>query len=344
VKIVLLAAGMGSRLWPLSTPERPKQFQALLGTQTMLQYTYDIFRKVADPSEIYVLTLRGLDGLVYEQLPGISPDNVLCVPERRNTLPHTLFALRALTTSDDQAVLFSSTDSYLPDQQQFLEDLRPYLERQHTGQATLVCASTRIADPTLGYAKITGNKITSFLEKPDLNILKQMLKEGPLYANTCKYIITVDAIRKALPLMDSQLSERVSTYLGAGEKDQHAAFLAMPFRDISSEYFARAADVNICVAQAGIIDVGSFSALYGIGDKDERGNVTAGNVLLEGDCNNNLVINKTDAPFVVIDTSNTVLVMTPWGNLSAPIQTAGSVGEVYKSKLQNYESSFQPNL
>jgi mannose-1-phosphate guanylyltransferase len=334
MKIVLLAAGMGSRLWPLSTAEKPKQFQDLLGTQTMLQYTYDVFRKLTNPSDIYVLTLEGLDSLVSEQIPHIPDGNILAVPERRNTLPHTLFALRALTTSDNEAVLFTSTDSYIPDQSSFLDDLRPCLTQENTGQTTLVCTPARVADPTLGYANVTGGKITSFVEKPSLETLERMLEEGALYANSCTYITSIAAIRKTFPLMDSQAAEQASAFLEAGEETRKAAFLAMALRDISTAYFSYATDVNACVTRSEIVDLGSFSALYSIGDKDGRGNVVSGNVLLEGDCSNNLVINKTDAPLVVIDTSDTAVVQTPWGSLFSPLSKTGKVGEVYKSKLQ----------
>jgi mannose-1-phosphate guanylyltransferase len=334
MKVVLLAAGMGSRLWPLSTAEKPKQFQDLLGTQTMLQYTYDVFRKLAHPSDIYVLTLEGLDQFVSDQLPHIPDDNILAVPERRNTLPHTLFALRALTTSDNEAILFTGTDSYIPDQSSFLDDLAPYLTPESTEQTTLVCALARIADPTLGYTEVTDSKITSFIEKPSLETLERMLEEGPLYANSCTYITSIAAIRKTFPLMDKQAAEQASAFLEAKEETRKAAFLAMALRDISTAYFSYATDVNACVTQANIVDVGSFPALYSIGDKDGRGNVVSGNVLLEGDCSNNLIINKTDAPLVVIDTNNTTVIQTPWGSLSSPLSKTGKVGEVYKSKLQ----------
>jgi mannose-1-phosphate guanylyltransferase len=106
MKTVILAAGFGSRLWPVSTSEKPKQFQKLLHGKSLLAYTYEHMQHVSSDDELYVLVLEGMQPLVREELPDIADDHVLVVPERRNTLPHTLWALTQITDSPDEPVLF----------------------------------------------------------------------------------------------------------------------------------------------------------------------------------------------------------------------------------------------
>src|SRR5688572_30694717 len=112
MKTVILAAGFGSRLWPLSTSERPKQFQNFVKDKSLLQYTQEIFSQFTSINELYVLTVEGLEELVKEQLPNIPSSNIIAVPERRNTLPHTLYALKKLPVRGNEPVLFTPVDHF----------------------------------------------------------------------------------------------------------------------------------------------------------------------------------------------------------------------------------------
>lgn len=336
MKVILLAAGFGSRLWPLSTSEQPKQFQFLLGEQSLIQYTYQLFLKVAAPDDIYVLTLAGLEHWIYEQLPGIKPENVLIVPERRNTFPHTLFGLQSVAASQDELVLFSSTDNFIPDPQSFTNSLKSAIEETPLGYTNMVCVKATAADTRLGYARVSGDRIVNFVEKPSETTIQSLLQKGPLYKNSCTYITSANALRRAFPTMDARIAETAEAFLGAKPGDLSDAFLAMPLCDISTTYFAHASDIRAYISPSDFIDLGSFAALHAINDKDEHGNAILGKVLLDGDCTGNFIANHTDQPLVVIDAKNMAIVQTPLGSLTAPIDQASRVGDIYKQKIHTH--------
>jgi mannose-1-phosphate guanylyltransferase len=339
MKTVLHAAGFGSRLWPLSTSEKPKQFRQLVGEQSLLQYGYALFRKLSKKEELYVSTLRGLEYWVYEQLPDIPRGNVLVVPERRNTLPHTLAALKTIADSPDEVVLFSATDVLVTNANDFIARLKSYADAASSTAITIVVSTKGGLDSTAGYAQIGNQKrVTRFLEKPDLRTLKKLSKAGNTYKNTFVYMTSITALENALQAQpDERLARRAHEFLAASPGKTPQAFLDLPFCDISSTVFQYAPNMVGCVVDSDFIDIGKFNTLYQLSRKDSRGNAIQGNVLVEPDCKNNLVINQLDQSLVVVGMNNCVIVQTPDGSLCAPLQEADRIGEIYKQKIHGHE-------
>lgn len=339
MKTVLLAAGFGSRLWPLSTSEKPKQFQTLLGEQSLLQYSYELFSQITNPDELYVLTLRGLEHWVHEQIPAIPTNNVLTVPERRNTLPHTLFALNSITSARDEPVLFSGTDLFITDSNSFLASLRDCIEKMdHTAATqsiTMACSSSGAIDTNAGYLQ-PGDAGVTFIEKPDLQTIHTLSEKGPLYKNTFTFIASAASLEPAFTAMDDRLAGQAKALLAADEEKRQAAFLTMPVCDISNAAFSHAPNITACVTDSDFVDLGTYASLHRINEKDAQGNVIFGSVVLDGNCTGNFIANHTDQPLVLIDTSDTVIVQTPWGNIFSPLAQASRIGDIYKQKINKH--------
>jgi mannose-1-phosphate guanylyltransferase len=335
MKVVLLAAGFGSRLWPLSTSGKPKQFQTLLGEKSLLQYTYELFSQVVSPQDIHILTLQGLEHWVYEQIPGLTPESVLLVPERRNTLPHTIFALKSITESSDEPVLFSGTDTYIPDAKVFIKDVKSCVgkTKKASDVITIVCSSAERTDTNAGYVQLKKDHIDSFTEKPSVKEIENLSQKGPLYKALSTYITSLDGLKHTTRSMDSKLAAHAKKLLAAGTEDLQESFLAMPFCDISNGVFSHASNLTACVTDSDFLDLGSYAALHQINDKDKKGNVILGKVILDGESANNFIANHTDQPLIVIDANNMVIIQTPWGNFVSPIDQADRVGEIYKQKI-----------
>lgn len=336
MKTVLLAAGFGSRLWPLSTSDKPKQFQPLLGGQSLLQYTYKLFRSFTQVEELYVLTLHGLEHWVYEQLPGIPKANVLIVPERRNTLPHTLFALNTLTHSPEEQVLCGNVDLVVTDPQAFCTSAKSLAGTKDASKITMLFSAEGVIDPNASYAKLDRkNRVTEFYEKPDRQTIEKMLELGPFYKNTGGVVaLSVSSLQIALEAIDKNISAKARKLLTAmSEPNRIKTFLDMPFCDIDTTVFQEAPNIVGHLTLSDFIDLGKFSALHHVNDKDERGNVIIGNIIVGDDCTNNFLVNQLMKPLVIITTNNMVVAQTAHGTLVAPLDEADRIGAIYKEQI-----------
>jgi mannose-1-phosphate guanylyltransferase len=337
MKTVILAAGFGSRLWPLSTPDRPKQFQTLLSDEeSLLQYTYGQFLNVSDKQDLFVLTLAGFEPIVKEQLPGISDDNIISVPERRNTLPHTLFALKQLSSSPDEQLLFTTVDHYLTDPEQFLSTLNSALSSPvaRADDIYVVCTENTGYDPNAGYAAVAENgHVTEYREKPTEEELAAMAASGRVLKDTAIFTASISSILNAATSLDGELQNQISNFLNASDGQRVEVYLNFEFMDIPTKLFEHARNLSLIQVDCEFIDIGRYSSLRQILPKDEKGNVVMGDVVMSEECRGNLIINKTDAPLVVVGQQNSVIVHTADGHVHAPFDSVDQVGAVYKSQI-----------
>jgi mannose-1-phosphate guanylyltransferase len=335
MKTVLLASGFGSRLWPLSISEKPKQFQPILKDRSLLQYTYELFKTFTPKDDLYVMTKRSLTHWIHQQLPDIQQSHILTVPDRRNTLPHTLFALSCLTKESDEQIFFSGTDLLVTEPKAFGASIRQ-LSKKHTDPKKIVMmlSNDGAPDPGAGYAVLDStNGVTKFYEKPDLKTISELSRSGSFYKNTFAFYISRLALEEVWPNVDPSLANAARKLLAANNANRDEALLAMPICDISTAAFLHAPNIVGHTTDSDFVDLGKFSALYQVNHKDKQGNVVIGKALLEPDCKNNLVVNLTDEPLVVIALQSSVIVQTQHGSLVSPMDQADRIGEIYKQKI-----------
>lgn len=339
MKVVMLAAGFGSRLWPLSTSEAPKQFQKLIEEKSLLQHTYKLLLRNTNEQDIYVLTLQGLESVVFDQLPAIPKEHVLIVPERRNTLPHTIFALNTITETDDEPIMIVSVDHITTNPEGFHETLDKLLthgsDPEKRDKITLLGEKARISDPALGYVEAdTIGNVQRFHEKPDKALLDEMIEAGSLYCFYFLFTLTKKALQEAMQYMDDPtVREKANDLLTTAPDERKAKFLAMPTIDISTTVFQRAHNLTLCTGQLGLVDIGKYTALYEINTSDEQGNVVLGNRVIYERCSNNLIVNQLEQPLVIIGVSDSVVVQTPVGTVVAPLDQVDAIGEIYKTQI-----------
>jgi mannose-1-phosphate guanylyltransferase len=334
MKCVILAAGLGSRLWPLSTPERPKQFQQLIGNQTPLQYTHGLLCQALSAKAVYVLTLSGLETLVHEQLPDMPQHNLIAVPERRNTLPHTLFALNQLADTDTEPLLFMPADMYYARPNDLLRAVRGLEQVTTTTRTHLLCAPASSIDRTLGYVLVDeAGAVAAFVEKPDAHTAKRLASSTGTYVNTMGYLTSAAAIRSQLGTLAAETGQLAAALLSAQSSQRTHTFLDMPFIDISHGLFEQADNLTALPIATPIIDIGKFSSLYAINKKDRHNNVTAGPVLFDGLSHGNFVVNRFDRPLAIINTQDSVVIQTPDGSLVAPLSHVDTIGDMYKQQI-----------
>ena len=200
-----MAGGAGTRLYPISTPEHPKQFIDLLGCgRTMIQLTYERFLEVAPDAHFWVVTSAMYEHFVREQLPQIPAEQILLEPEPRNTAPCIAYACRKIRLRYDDAVIVNTpADAFVPDVKAFASTMRQALDFASTRKA-IVCIGIHPTEPHTGYGYIRSAggegvvKVEAFKEKPDLATAESYLHEGSYSWNAGIFVWSAATIEEEL--------------------------------------------------------------------------------------------------------------------------------------------------
>lgn len=304
---VIMAGGVGSRFWPFSRNEHPKQFLDFFGTgKSLLQMTVDRFRPLVPIENMLVVTnVRYLE-LVLAQVPDLKVEQVLCEPARRNTAPCIAYAIAHIKSMvrrragldksvpwDDERlnanIVVAPSDHLILQEDKFQDIVRRGFEfiSHHDALVTLGMKPTR---PETGYGYIQaesdepiveGNicKVRAFTEKPELELAKVFVESGDFLWNSGIFIWNLRTIRAAFREF---LPEMVEKFL-AGEDsmgtDHEESFIQEMFPtcpNVSIDYGVMEKAKNVCVIPSdfGWSDLGTWGSLYELSDKDENRNVT----------------------------------------------------------------------
>lgn len=287
---VIMAGGRGERLWPLSTPEKPKQFLKLGGESTMLQETIVRISPLIPKENVYTVTPKEFVTLTTEQLAacGVPTENVIAEPGGRNTAACVGLAAIMLEEKEEVMVILPA-DHVIKNQESFLTILQRAIDLAKT-EDFLITLGIVPSHPATGYgyinrgdlfAKMDGIEIyevQNFTEKPDVKTAKQFLKEGNYYWNSGIFIWRVEAIlaeiEQHMPQLYTGLLE-IKKHLGKPNLDEAIMQVYEKQESISIDYgiMERSANVKMIPAEIGWNDVGDWAALDRLFDKDQDGNV-----------------------------------------------------------------------
>ena len=216
--IVIMAGGVGSRLYPVSTPERPKQFLDLLDCgKTLIQLTYERFLRTDAQAQFWVVTSARYVPFIHEQLPDIPEAHILAEPEPRNTAPCIAYACWKIRHEDPQAnIVVTPSDAYVPDYDAFAATMRTALDFTATRPA-IVCVGINPTYPHTGYGYIHAPgategivKVASFKEKPSLEVAQAYLDEGGYFWNAGIFVWSVKSIEKELQAYAPGIEDLIS--------------------------------------------------------------------------------------------------------------------------------------
>jgi mannose-1-phosphate guanylyltransferase len=321
MRAVILAAGLGTRLWPLSTPAEPKQFQPLINDQPLLNYTYDLLNRLINKDELYVQVLRDHVDHVRRLLPDIDASKIIAIAEHRDTLAETFWAINYLSTSH-QPILFKSVDQYITDEDDFLNKLKIAIENNssRTSAIDLLAADFESYSPNSGYMTTDDTGIiTSFIEKPSEETVNNLLQSQRLYRSLFIFIVQPQLLLNVLNGLNEPWVDLSRNLLNSQVDTRESAFLKMPVVDISSTLFEAATRLHLSSVgkSSNFFDVGRYSALYELNSKDVNDNVIIGNVKMSSNCNSSLVINMSNSILKVTSLDHALVVNTPAGSLVA---------------------------
>lgn len=329
--VAIMAGGIGSRFWPISRTDYPKQFLDILNTgRTLIQSTFDRFAKFIPLENIYVVTFEQYKDIVALQLPELSVENILCEPSRKNTAPCVAFISYKLAQLNPNANLICApSDHLISDEAGFIKICNDALQFTENIKA-LLTLGIKPTHPNTGYGYIqydqqpVGNnvfKVKTFTEKPDLELAKTFIASGDFLWNAGIFVWQVKNIIKAfekhLPEI-AEVFETEKTQFNTPEEKNAIERIYPLCVNISIDYgiMEKAENVYIIPSSFGWSDLGTWASTYENLEKDYLGNAVAGNNVMIIDATNNmvhegngkLIVLQGLDEFVVVDTADVLLI------------------------------------
>ncbi len=300
VNAVILAGGSGSRLWPLSRQNLPKQFLALDGDASLLQTTINRLSPVIDHKNVLIVTQEAhAKGEAYHAL---LPYQTVFEPIGRNTAPAiALAAAYLMADGSDPIMVVLPADHIIKEEVQFREHLSAAINAAETGSLITFGIKPTRPDTGFGYIKAHRDSASSgvyavdqFTEKPDERTAENFLQEGGYYWNSGMFVWRASAIlaeiQQFLPAVYGVVQTIVaeSRTVGSFQRAVEKHFAAMPSVSIDYGVLEKSSRVSLIPCEIGWNDVGSWQAVHEISAQDESGNALQGNVVAVG-CKNSLI-------------------------------------------------------
>lgn len=329
--VAIMAGGIGSRFWPYSRTDYPKQFLDMLNTgKTLLQWTYERFLPLIPAENIYVVTHEQYADLVAEQLPALPTANIVAEPSRKNTAPCVAYISHKIHKKDPKAsIICAPADHLILDPVAFINSCLVALQfvEDHSALVTLGIQPTR-PDTGYGYIQFETQQVAdnvypvkTFTEKPNLEIARTFLKSGDFLWNAgifvwqCKNILA--AFKKYLPEIN-ELFEAETEALNTPQEANVIEMIYAQCTNISIDYgiMEKADNVYVIPSNFGWSDLGTWASAYDNLEKDYLGNAVQGKNVMVIDSTNSMVKAPHDKlvllqglnDFIIIDTHDVLLI------------------------------------
>lgn len=319
---ILMAGGVGSRFWPVSTTEFPKQFHDMLGTgETLIQKTFSRLSQLIPVENILILTNEKYNAIVLEQLPMVQQEQVLLEPAMRNTAPCILYAsLKIQKQNPDALMVVAPSDHWIEDEAAFIDNLQDCFDFCAKENA-LMTLGIQPTFPNTGFGYIEFDlsdtnpmkKVLHFREKPNYETAKEFLKSGNYLWNAGIFIWSAKAITEAFERFQPKMNQLFLRGSESYNTPLEKIFIANNYADaenVSIDYAVMEIAENVYVYPATFDwnDLGTWGSLYDKLPKDNQLNaVINAEVFLENATNN---IIRTDAKkLIIIDGLNDYIIV-----------------------------------
>lgn len=329
---LIMAGGIGSRFWPISRTSYPKQFIDILGTgKTLIQQTYERFKKIVPEENIFILTNEIYSDLVLEQIPGMDKSRILCEPVMRNTAPCIAYGCHKINKlNPDAAIVVSPSDHLILNNEEFVNCINKSLKTASENDC-LITLGIKPSRPDTGYGYIQYNtqkidddfyKVKTFTEKPNLELARTFVQSGDFLWNAGIFVWSVKNIlhsfSKHLPEINDIFNDGSSVYNTENETE----FIQTAFTqctNISIDYgiMEKAENVYVLPSEFGWSDLGTWASVYELAEKDYVGNavIPSEKVIMYDSSNcmvnvpkGKLVILQGLHDFIVVESNNTLLI------------------------------------
>lgn len=300
---VIMAGGVGSRFWPISRTNTPKQFLDFFGTgRSLLQMTYDRFRTVIPPENILIVSNLIYKDTILQQLPEIQENQVLLEPHRRNTAPCIAYAVHRIKALTDTAnIVVAPSDHLILKENEFKDILLRGLDFVQNNDS-LLTLGIKPSRPETGYGYIQieegagdFHQVKTFTEKPNLELAKVFLETGEFYWNSGIFLWNLKTILKAFDALLPDIASKFAQGASLFNTDKEQAYINEVYStcmNISIDYgiMEKAENVHVLCADIGWTDLGTWGSLYEMSDKDENKNVNLKSKTLFYNSKENIVV------------------------------------------------------
>lgn len=328
---VIMAGGVGSRLWPVSTDTHPKQFHDFTNTGlSFLQSTFHRITSVVDEKNIFILTNAKYTEQVKRQLAYLQPQRLIPETAMRNTAPCILLAaLKIYKENPDGVMLVAPSDHLIRKEPKFWDDVQASLQKVES-EDVLITLGIKPTHPNTGYGYIEYAETASdfkpvkqFREKPDIATAERYLKQGNFLWNAGIFIWSarsiIDQFKKHQPEMYALLQKGNDVF----NTDKEHSFIEKNYascENISIDYaiLEKATNVQVLPAQFEWNDLGTWTSIHSISEKDEHSNTVIGTEkTIIKNAENNLIFANTDKKvvvhglknYIIVDSNNTLLII-----------------------------------
>ena len=311
---LIMAGGVGSRFWPQSTPENPKQFLSLVSEKAMIQMTYDRMKKIVPKEKIFIVTNYNYIDKVKEQIPEINDINIITEPCSKNTAPCILLSTIYIKSIYKNAnIVCVSSDSHIENENKFIDDIvlaNEFVTKKQEAIVTIGIKPTR-PETNYGYIKYEHSdgkvlKVSKFVEKPDLELAKKYYESKEYLWNAGMFIFNAESILKEF---ENNLPKEYNLLINLPENinSEYYKFLNENYEKcekISIDYAVMEKSNNVYTipTEIGWDDIGTWNSVERYIPKDERDNVLKGNI--EAINSNNNIVYANNKKVVLLDVEN----------------------------------------
>ena len=312
-----MAGGVGSRFWPVSTQNFPKQFHDMLGTgDTLIQKTFNRLAKLIPEENIFILTNERYNDLVFEQLPSVTKRQVVLEPAMRNTAPCILYASLKIQKENENAVMIvAPSDHWIEDEDAFSNNVQTAFDYCESNDALMTLGITPTF-PNTGYGYIEFDKerslsvaevksVDQFREKPDYETAKSFLAQGNFLWNAGIFMWSVKSVVAAFQRNQPELYQLFESGYNVYNTEFEDDFIKDNYpkaENISVDYALMEKSNNVYLIPATFDwnDLGTWGSLYDKLDKDTNDNAVVNAKVLAEDASGNMIRSKKDK-IVVVD-------------------------------------------
>lgn len=336
---VIMAGGIGSRFWPLSQKEKPKQFIDILSSgKSMIRDTYERFLPLVPKENILILTNTAYRDMVMEHIPDIDPKQVLCEPLKRNTAPCIAYATHHIYSLNKNAVMVvTPSDHYIGNKALFNTSINDCFEMAEK-ESVIMTIGIRPTRPETGYGYIqlgknnAGSiyKVKTFTEKPDIEMAKVFLESDEFLWNSGMFIWSCDTILEAFELY----TPNINSVFREGEKfyntPNEQEFVNKVFsscESISIDYAVMEKAKNVYVYDANFVwsDIGAWKSLYEHMEKDDNSNAVDSKNIKLFNTKDSIIKSDSDKPIVIDGLEGYVVIDNEKGLLICPLSNENKI-------------------
>lgn len=353
---VIMCGGVGTRFWPFSRQDRPKQFLDFFGTgRSLLQMTVDRICPSVNPDNIILVTNREYYHLIREQLPQIKESNILLEPARRNTAPCVCWAAKHIYALDPDATIVTlPSDHMVLKESEFCKAIDEGFDFVEKGNRLLTLGIKPTA-PHTGYGYIQQGspekdfpgifKVKAFVEKPNPDMAEMFLESGEFFWNAGIFLWSAHSILEAFDKYAPEIAQTLDAPAGVYATAKEPGFIEQHFPDcvnISIDYaiMEKATNVYVKTVEFGWSDLGAWKALYEASPRNAEGNVTQNCKAILADCTNSIFALEGDKIVVAAGLHDYIVADTGKALLIYPLKEEQKIRNIVNDIKSRFGSSY----